>query len=157
MSTLKTGTYAPDFTLPDQNGKAVSLSQYRGAPVLLYFYPKAMTPRCSVQACGLRDSRDDLGIPVLGISPDSPERLKKFEQKYTLNFKLLADAEKLVAKLYGVWQLKKFMGKGYMGIVRTSFIIGDNGILLAVLNRFKAKTHHQDVLAKCRQLFDQTP
>ncbi|MHA6963536.1 thioredoxin-dependent thiol peroxidase [Zobellella denitrificans] len=149
MTYLPEGSQAPAFTLPDQNGAPVSLDQFRGKKVLVYFYPKAMTPGCKVQACGLRDSRaelDTLGMVVLGISPDPVARLKKFEEKDHLNFTLLSDEEHAVADAFGVWGPKKFMGKEYDGIHRISFLIDEAGKVVRVFDKFKTKDHHQVVL-----------
>ncbi|OXS17052.1 thioredoxin-dependent thiol peroxidase [Zobellella denitrificans] len=149
MTYLPEGSQAPAFTLPDQNGAPVSLDQFRGKKVLVYFYPKAMTPGCKVQACGLRDSRaelDALGMVVLGISPDPVARLKKFEEKDNLNFTLLSDEDHAVADAFGVWGPKKFMGKEYDGIHRISFLIDEAGKVVRVFDKFKTKDHHQVVL-----------
>ena len=150
MNTISTGDQAPGFKLSDQDGNAVDLADFKGKKtVVLYFYPKAMTPGCTVQACGIRDSRKalaDAGCVVLGLSPDSPKRLKKFVDKEQLNFPLLADEEHAVADRYGVWGEKKFMGRTYMGVKRISFIIGPDGIVRHVMDKVKTATHHQDVL-----------
>ena len=150
MATLKTGNVAPTFTLQDQNGKKVSLKDFKGKKnVVLYFYPKAMTPGCTVQACGLRDSKKDLAklnSVALGISPDPVARLKKFDDKEDLNFVLLSDEDHAIADKYGVWGLKKFMGREFMGIIRTTFVIDKNGKLAHVMDKVKTKSHHDDVL-----------
>lgn len=149
MPVLTAGTPAPAFTLPDQNGTPVSLSDFKGHKVLVYFYPKAMTPGCTTQACGLRDSRDELArlnIRVLGLSPDNSSRLKKFEAKQALNFTLLADEDHTVAEAYGVWGPKKFMGKEYDGIHRISFLVNEQGVIEKVFDKFKTAAHHQVVL-----------
>ncbi|WP_458734717.1 thioredoxin-dependent thiol peroxidase [Zobellella taiwanensis] len=149
MSYLTEGNQAPAFTLCDQNGQSVSLSDFAGRRVLVYFYPKAMTPGCKVQACGLRDSRaelDALGVAVLGISPDPVARLKKFEEKDGLNFTLLSDEDHAVADAFGVWGPKKFMGKEYDGIHRISFLLDEAGKVVRVFDKFKTKDHHQVVL-----------
>lgn len=149
MSLPKTGNLAPDFTLEDQNGSRHRLKDYRGKIVVVYFYPKAMTPGCTVQACSLRDSKKELdkqGIVVLGISTDPVARLKKFAERDSLNFTLLSDEDHAVADKYGVWGLKKFMGREYMGLMRMSFIIGKDGRLRHVMEKVKTKSHHQDVL-----------
>jgi len=142
---------APAFTLPNQDGTNVSLEDFKGSKnVILYFYPKAMTPGCTTQACGMRDSKQDLDkqdAVVLGISPDPVARLPKFIEKHNLNFTLLSDQDHVVAEKYGCWGLKKFMGKESIGLIRTTFIIGKDGHLKAVLDKFKTKTHHEDVLA----------
>lgn len=150
MSYLAAGQNAPDFTLADQNSQAVNLSdllkQHR---VLVYFYPKAMTPGCTVQACGLRDSMAELnakGVTVVGISTDSPAKLAKFAQRDQLNFTLLSDEDHKVADAFGVWGEKKFMGKVYDGLHRISFLIGQNGKVEKVFDNFKTKDHHQVVL-----------
>ena len=145
---LEEGTAAPDFSLPDQSGKTVSLAQFRGKTVLVYFYPKAMTPGCTVQACGLRDTRAELAardVVVLGISPDAPKRLQKFAEKEGLDFTLLSDEDHAVADAYGVWGPKKFMGRVFDGIHRISFIIGKDGKLKQVMAKVNTKTHHDDV------------
>ena len=150
MSELKLGNAAPAFTLQDQNGKKVSLKDFKGKKnVILYFYPKAMTPGCTVQACGLRDSNKELGkleAVALGVSPDPVARLKKFEDKEDLNFVLLSDEDHGIADKYGVWGLKKFMGREFMGIIRSTFIIDKQGKLAHIMDKVKTKTHHDDVL-----------
>lgn len=149
MSLPKPGNLAPAFTLEDQNGKKHSLKDYKGKIVVVYFYPKAMTPGCTVQACSLRDSKkalDKQGIVVLGISIDPVARLKKFEQRDDLNFTLLSDEDHAVADKYGVWGLKKFMGREFMGLIRSTFIIGKDGRLRHIMGKVKTKTHHDDVL-----------
>ncbi|MEX0962793.1 MAG: thioredoxin-dependent thiol peroxidase [Pseudohongiellaceae bacterium] len=156
MTALKLGNLAPTFTLLNQAGAKVSLKDYRGnANVVLYFYPKAMTPGCTVQACGLRDSSKKLAkldAIALGLSPDSVKRLQKFEEKESLNFDLLADEDHSVAEKYGVWDLKKFMGREYMGIVRTTFIIDKKGRLAHIMDKVKTKTHHEDVMELLKEL-----
>ncbi len=156
MTALKLGNMAPVFTLLNQAEEKVSLKDFRGkSAVVLYFYPKAMTPGCTVQACGLRDSKKELaklGAVALGISPDPVKRLAKFEEKENLNFVLLADEDHSVADKYGVWDLKKFMGREYMGIVRTTFIIDKTGRLVHIMDKFKTKTHHDDVLELLKDL-----
>lgn len=149
MNTLKAGDKAPAFTLSDQNGEAVNLADFAGKKVLVYFYPKAMTPGCTVQAQNLRDSKtslDELNVVVLGISPDAVKRLPKFIEKENLNFTLLSDEDHAVAEAFGVWGPKKFMGKEYDGIHRISFLIDENGAVEHVFNKFKTKDHHQVVL-----------
>ncbi|CAG9297338.1 thioredoxin-dependent thiol peroxidase [Celerinatantimonas diazotrophica] len=149
MTTIKEGEKAPEFTLLNQESKSVSLADFKGQKVLVYFYPKASTPGCTTQACGLRDSKeqlDDLGVVVLGISPDSPKRLTNFINKQNLNFTLLADEDHFVCEQYGVWQLKKFMGKENMGVVRTSFLIDESGKIEHIFDKFKTKDHHEVVL-----------
>ena len=140
---------APQFTTTDQNGKEVSLADFKGKKVVLYFYPKASTPGCTVQACGIRDNKDDFAkanTVVLGISPDTTKRLTNFTIKQELNFPLLSDEDNSIAESYGVWALKKFMGKEYIGIHRVTFIIDEEGILRHVMEKVKTKSHHKDVL-----------
>lgn len=127
-TTPVVGKKAPAFTLLDQNGEKVKLSGFAGRKVLVYFYPKADTPGCTTQACGLRDIADDIGDTViLGISPDQPDKLKKFDDKYSLGFTLLSDPEHEVAEKYGVWGEKSMYGKKYMGIVRSAFLVDEKG------------------------------
>lgn len=147
---LEPGKKAPAFTLLNQNGEQVRLSSFAGEKnVVLYFYPKAMTPGCTVQACGIRDSKKEfaeLDTVVLGASPDPVSRLVKFRDKEKLNFDLLSDEDHATAEKYGVWNLKKFMGREFMGILRTTFIIGKDGKIKEVFNKVNTKTHHDDVL-----------
>lgn len=156
MAFPKIGNLAPAFTLPDQDGNKVSLKQFRDQKnVVLYFYPKAMTPGCTVQACGLRDSSKALAkkdTVVLGVSPDPVARLGKFIDKEQLNFTLLSDEDHAIAEKYGAWGLKKFMGREFMGILRTTFIIGKDGRLKHVMDKVKTKSHHDDVLALIDEL-----
>ena len=156
MAFPKIGNLAPAFTLPDQDGNKLSLRQYRDQKnVVLYFYPKAMTPGCTTQACGLRDSAEELAAldtVVLGVSPDPVARLGKFIDKEGLNFTLLSDEDHAVAEKYGAWGLKKFMGREFMGILRSTFIIGRDGRLKHVMDKVRTKTHHDDVLALIREL-----
>ena len=149
MQPLQVGTQAPDFSLSDQDGQQVSLSSLRGKKVLIYFYPKAMTPGCTTQACGLRDVNAELAalnVVVLGISPDPAKRLKKFEERDSLNFRLLADEDHAVADAFGVWGPKKFMGKEYDGIHRLSFLIDEEGKVAHRFDTIKTSDHHQVVL-----------
>ena len=149
MRTLKVGENAPHFTLPNQNNEMVSLTQFQGKKVLVYFYPKALTPGCTTQACGLRDSKaelENLGVVILGISPDSPKKLAQFIEKKELNFTLLSDEEHLVAEQFGVWGEKKFMGRTFDGIHRISFLIDEQGKIAQVFDKFKTTDHHQVVL-----------
>jgi peroxiredoxin Q/BCP len=146
---LKVGDVAPNFTTQNQDGDAISLSDFKNKKVLLYFYPKAMTPGCTVQACGLRDSKqelDDHNVVVLGVSTDPIKRLPKFIERDQLNFTLLSDEEHNVAESYGVWGEKKFMGRTYDGLHRISFLIDENGLISHVFDKFKTKEHHQQVL-----------
>ena len=151
MAFPKVGNVAPAFTLKDQDGNKVSLKDFRDKKnVVLYFYPRAMTPGCTTQACGLRDTDKALtkkDCVVLGVSFDPVAKLKKFQEKYDLNFTLLSDEDHAVIDKYGCWQLKKFMGKENMGTVRTTFIIGKDGRLKHIMDKFKTKTHHEDLVA----------
>ncbi|AKH19682.1 thioredoxin-dependent thiol peroxidase [Sedimenticola thiotaurini] len=149
MKYPEIGKKAPEFTLHDQDNREVSLADYLGKNVLIYFYPKASTPGCTVQACGIRDSKkvfSELNTVVLGISPDSPRRLANFTEKQGLNFTLLSDEDHAVAEAYGVWGEKKFMGRVFDGIHRTTFFIDADGILRHVMAKVKTKTHHEDVV-----------
>ncbi|HEY3946198.1 MAG TPA: thioredoxin-dependent thiol peroxidase [Solirubrobacteraceae bacterium] len=146
---LDTGDLAPDFTLPDQRGEPVSLSSLRGKTVVLYFYPKADTPGCTTQACGVRDHRADYdraGAIVLGVSPDPVKRVKAFDDKYGLAFPLLADADHSVAEAYGVWGEKSMYGRKYMGVERTTFVIGADGVIQEVFRSVKPAKHDELVL-----------
>lgn len=143
------GSVAPSFTLLNQDGQSVSLESFRGQNVVVYFYPRAMTPGCTVQACGLRDKKSDLaanGIVVLGISPDAPKSLKKFQEKDGLNFDLLSDADHSVAEAYGSWGQKQFMGKTFDGILRQSFLLDKEGRIQHIISKVDTKTHAEDVL-----------
>lgn len=147
--TIKVGQVAPDFTLLDQDSNSVTLSELKGKKTLLYFYPRASTPGCTTQAQGLRDSKaelDALNVVVLGVSPDTPKKLTNFINKQELNFTLLADDDHAVCEKYHVWQLKKFMGRESMGVVRTSFLIDEEGNVEHIFNKFKTKDHHEVVL-----------
>ena len=149
MNTLQAGNKAPAFSLPNENGETINLADLAGKKVLVYFYPKAMTPGCTVQAQCLRDSKSDLdahNVVVLGVSPDPVKRLPKFIEKEGLNFSLLSDEDHAIAEAFGVWGLKKFMGKEYDGIHRISFLINEEGEIEHVFNKFKTKDHHQVVL-----------
>ncbi|OUS33003.1 thioredoxin-dependent thiol peroxidase [Thalassotalea sp. 42_200_T64] len=156
MNTLQAGDNAPRFSLPDQNNEIVALADYINKKrVLVYFYPKAMTPGCTVQAQGLRDSEaqlEQLNTVVFGISPDEVKRLDKFCLRDELNFSLLSDVDHSVADQFGVWGLKKFMGREYDGIHRLSFLIGLDGKIEKVFNKFKTKNHHEVVLAAIEEL-----
>ena len=149
MKTLVAGDAAPAFTLPNQDGDSISLASFQGKKVLVYFYPKAMTPGCTVQAQGLRDIQNELqqnNVVVLGISPDAVKRLPKFIEKEQLNFTLLSDEDHTVADAFGVWGPKKFMGKEYDGIHRITFLIDEEGNVEQVFNKFKTKEHHLVIL-----------
>ncbi|AXP61171.1 thioredoxin-dependent thiol peroxidase [Haemophilus influenzae] len=155
MNPLSVGNQAPAFTLLNQQEKPVSLNDFRGKKVLIYFYPKALTPGCTTQACGLRDSKselDALGLVVLGISPDAPKKLAQFIEKKELNFTLLSDPDHQVATQFGVWGEKKFMGRTYDGIHRISFLINESGNIMQVFDKFKTKDHHQMIIDYLRSL-----
>lgn len=133
MAQLTPNDEAPDFTLPDQRGNLVALHSFKGGKLLVYFYPKADTSGCTKQACSIRDAEEDLkaaGCAVLGISPDPPDKLKKFDDKYSLGFPLLSDPDHSIADAYGVWGEKKMYGKTYEGIIRSSFLIDEYGNIL---------------------------
>ena len=151
MSSAKIGNLAPLFNLVSQDGELVNLKDFRGdSNVVLYFYPKAMTPGCTVQACGLRDIKKELkklNAVALGLSPDPANKLNKFKEKYDLNFSLLYDEDHQIAEKYGVWALKKFMGKEFMGVVRTTFLINEEGRIEDIMSKVKTKSHHDDVLS----------
>ncbi len=152
-ANLRPGDQAPDFTLPDQEGNPVTLSELRGQAVVLYFYPKADTPGCTTQACGVRDHRVDYeraDSVVLGVSPDPVKRTAKFDQKYGLGFPLLADERHEVADAYGIWVEKSMYGRTYMGNERTTFVIGPDGRVKAVLRKVKPAQHDELVLAALR-------
>ena len=156
MALPKIGNMAPAFCLEDQHGVKQSLSDYKGRIVVLYFYPKAMTPGCTIQAHGLRDSEKELknlGVEVLGVSIDSAKRLAKFAERDGLNFTLLSDEDHAIADKYGVWGLKKFMGKEYMGINRMTFIVGADGKLKHIMEKVKTKSHHEDVIKYIKENF----
>jgi peroxiredoxin Q/BCP len=149
MNTLQAGATAPSFSLPNEQGDMINLADLAGKKVLLYFYPKAMTPGCTVQAQCLRDTQSeftDRNVVVLGISPDAVKRLPKFIEKENLNFSLLSDEDHAIAEAFGVWGEKKFMGKIYDGIHRISFLIDEQGVVEHVFDKFKTKDHHQVVL-----------
>ncbi|AMG12825.1 thioredoxin-dependent thiol peroxidase [Vibrio vulnificus] len=149
MNMLQAGSPAPEFSLPDQNGNLVSLKDLNGKKVLFYFYPKAMTPGCTVQAQGLRDVHSELAkhnVVVLGVSIDPVKRLGKFIERDSLNFTLLSDEDHAVAEQFGVWGEKKFMGKVYDGLHRISFLINEEGVIEHVFDKFKTKDHHEVVL-----------
>ena len=147
---LQAGEEAPDFELEDQDGEPVRLSSLRGSPVVLYFYPKADTPGCTTQACGIRDRRaeyEEAGATVLGVSPDEPRKLRRFADKYGLDFTLLADTEHAVAEAYGTWVEKSMYGRKYWGNQRATFVIDPDGRIATVLPKVSPKTHDDEVLA----------
>jgi thioredoxin-dependent peroxiredoxin len=147
--TLNVGDTAPDFTIPDQDGNPVTLSSFRGGPVVLYFYPKADTPGCTTQACGIRDHKTDytnLGATVLGVSPDPVKPIAKFVEKQQLNFTLLSDEDHKVAEDYGVWVEKSMYGRTYMGNERSTFLIDADGKISHIFHKVKPAEHDQLVL-----------
>jgi peroxiredoxin Q/BCP len=152
---LQAGDQAPDFELPDQNGDPVKLSGLKGQTVVLYFYPRADTPGCTTQACGVRDHRADYkkaGARVIGVSPDTVEAEKKFAGKFDLDFTLLADADHAVAGAYGTWVQKSMYGKKYMGVQRATFIVGPDGKIARVFPKVSPKTHDEVVLKALTEL-----
>jgi len=150
---LQEGTLAPDFTLLTDGGGEVTLSDYRGKKVVLYFYPKDDTPGCTTEACSFRDDYSTIiaaGAAVLGVSPDSVKSHDKFKAKFSLPFALLSDPEHKVAEMYGAWGEKKMYGKSYMGIIRSTYIIDEEGKILKVFPKVVPKEHSQEVLAVLR-------
>ena len=145
---LETGTKAPDFTLPDENGEMVSLSSLSGEKIVLYFYPKDNTPGCTKEACSLRDSIEDLGklnAAVIGISPDSPASHQKFKAKHNLPFRLLSDPEHKVMELYGAYGEKMLYGKKSIGVIRTTYIISEDGTIEKIYRKVNTATHGEDI------------
>ena len=145
------GEKAPYFELRDQSGKLVKLTDYKGKDVIVYFYPKDDTPGCTAEACSIRDNYNEYtkkGIVVIGISPDDEKKHTKFKEKYQLPFILLADTEKRVLKAYGVWGKKKFMGREYEGVIRTTFLIDKEQKIKEVISKVQCKTHGKDLLKK---------
>ena len=152
---LATGDAAPDFTLPDQNGEPTTLSSLRGRTVVLYFYPKASTPGCTTQACGVRDhlpAYEEANAVVLGVSPDPVKKVKKFHDAEGLNFTLLADEDHAVSEEYGVWAEKSMYGRTYWGVVRSTFVIDGEGVVRHVIPKVTPKTHDDQVLAALKEL-----
>lgn len=151
MTFPKIGNLAPNFSLLNQANEIVQLKNFKDkSKVVVYFYPKASTPGCTVQACGIRDYASEfkaLNTVVLGISPDTPAKLQKFHDKYELAFNLLSDEDHATADAYGVWGLKKFMGREFMGVIRTSFIINEAGRLVKIFEKVNTKTHNDDLIA----------
>ena len=149
MSKLQIGDKAPSINAIDQNGNNITLEQYQGKKVVLYFYPKDMTPGCTAQSCNLSDNYTALqknGYDVLGVSCDSVKRHQKFIAKHDLPFNLISDEDHKVVNDYGVWQLKKFMGREYMGIVRTTFIIDENGLISDIISKVNTKEHTTQII-----------
>lgn len=150
MTNIKENTPAPDFELLDQNNVNVKLSALRGQPVVLYFYPKDDTPGCTTEACGFRDMYAEYtskGIKVIGVSPDDPKKHTKFIAKFDLPFTLLADTENKVSEAYRVWGQKKFMGREYLGVFRTTFVINAEGIVIKVFENVKPEHHAKEILS----------
>ena len=146
---MKIGDQAPEFTGKDQNGNAIRLSDYRGKKVILYFYPKDDTPGCTAQACNLRDHQPDLqraGYEVIGVSTDDEKSHQKFIQKYQLNFPLIADTEQKIVELYGVWKEKSMYGRQYMGTVRTTYVIDEDGKIADIIEKVDTKEHAGQIL-----------
>lgn len=149
MMHLKEGDKAPDFQGVDQNEKTISLSDYKGKKLILYFYPKDDTPGCTAEACNLRDNFSVLkkeGFELLGVSPDDPKKHKKFIDKYSLPFPLIADTEKEILNAYGVWGPKKFMGREYDGVHRTTFVIDEAGKIEKIITKVNTKAHAEQIL-----------
>ena len=149
MSKLNIGNKAPEINAVDQNGNQITLDQYKGKKVVLYFYPKDMTPGCTAQSCNLSDNYALLqknGYDVIGVSCDSIKRHQKFIEKHSLPFNLISDEDQKVVNDYGVWQLKKFMGREYMGIVRTTFLINENGIIEEIITKVNTKEHIKQII-----------
>ena len=149
MSALKIGDKAPDFSANDQQGNPVSLSTLLGKRIVLYFYPKDNTPGCTAEACSMRDGKSELekmGFTILGVSPDSEKSHQNFITKHNLNFTLLADSDKTIAQAYGVWGLKKFMGRTYEGILRTTFIIDERGFIEKIFDKVDTKNHFEQIV-----------
>ncbi|WP_370226344.1 thioredoxin-dependent thiol peroxidase [Mesoflavibacter sp.] len=149
MNTLKQGDKVPNFTVNDQDGNAVSLSDYKGKKLIVFFYPKASTPGCTAEACNLRDNYtilQDKGFELIGVSADSEKRQSNFKNKYEFPFPLLADEEKEVINAFGVWGLKKFMGREYDGIHRKTFLVDEEGVVAHVIDKVKTKDHAAQIL-----------
>src|SRR5687768_4890723 len=154
-AVLEAGDNAPDFTLPDQAGDEVTLSDLRGQTVVLYFYPRADTPGCTAQACAIRDRSDEYdnaGAKVVGVSPDPVRRVARFAEKHSLDFTLLADEMHEVAEAYGIWGEKSFAGKTYMGVTRSTFIIDPEGKIARIFPKVSPKTHDEVVLGALEEL-----
>jgi peroxiredoxin Q/BCP len=152
---IKAGTQAPDFNLPDDEDQMHKLSDYRGKPVVLYFYPRDNTSGCTKEACGFRDdysAYQEAGVTILGVSPDSSKSHANFKTKYELPFILLADTEREVLKTYGAWGLKKMYGREYEGVLRTTFLIGKDGEILKVFEKVKPANHSAEILTALQEL-----
>ena len=152
--TLQQGSVAPEFSLADETGAIRNLTDFKGQTVVLYFYPKDDTPGCTTEACNFRDdysAYEQAGVTILGVSPDSPKSHAKFKQKFNLPFSLLADEEHAICEQYGVWGPKKFMGREYMGVARTTFVIGPDGTVKKVFENVKPADHSVEVLAAVQE------
>ncbi|RPH63287.1 MAG: thioredoxin-dependent thiol peroxidase [Chloroflexi bacterium] len=152
--TFTTGTPAPDFSLPDETGVQRRLSDYRGQHVVLYFYPKDDTPGCTIEACNFRDDYSayvEAGVTILGVSPDTSKSHAKFKQKFELPFPLLTDVEHAICEQYGVWGKKKFMGREYLGVLRTTFIVTPDGKIKKIFENVKPAEHSEEVLAALKE------
>ena len=148
MDKLKAGDKAPDFSANDQNGRNISLADFKGKKLILYFYPKDNTPGCTAEACSLRDGKRELeqmGFSIIGVSPDSEKSHQGFTAKHELNFPLLSDPDKVIAKAYGAWGPKKFMGREYEGILRTTFVINGDGEIEKVFEKVDTKRHFEQI------------
>lgn len=151
MITLKEGDKAPSFTGTGPDGKTVSLKDYKGKKLVLYFYSEAGSPTCTIESCNLRDNYSELkkkGFEVVGVSPDTADKQKKFEIKYKLPFPLIADTENKITSAYGVWDMKKLFGREYMGILRTTFIIDEKGVIVKIFTKPKNKAHGEEIMAE---------
>ena len=149
MITLKAGDKAPDFSGINQDGERIGLSDFAGKKLILYFYPKDNTPGCTAQSCNLNDNYNtwiDRGFEVVGVSPDSVESHRKFREKYNLQFNLIADTEKEILKTYGAWGEKSMYGRKYMGVLRTTFVIDENGIICEIFEKVKTKDHTNQII-----------
>ena len=151
MTTLQKGDQAPSFSAKDEQGNSINLSDYKGQKLILFFYPKANTPGCTAEACNLRDFNKELqekGFALLGVSADSVKRQQNFKSKYNLPYPLIPDVEKEILNAYGVWGAKKFMGKEYNGINRTTFVIDEEGKIEDIISKVKTKNHAEQILDK---------
>lgn len=154
MTELKVGEIAPDFTAKNQDGKEISLSDLRGKKVILYFYPKDNTPGCTAEACNLRDNYDELtkkGFEVIGVSPDDEKSHLKFISKHNLNFNLIADTSKAILKQYGAWGPKKMMGKEYEGVLRTTFVINEEGKIELIITKVNTGNHAEQIITELKK------
>ena len=155
MTHLKAGDKAPPFAGNDQNGKKISLSDYKGRRVILYFYPQDDTPTCTIEACNLRDNYSLLkkqGFVILGISPDNEKSHKKFASKFELPFTLIADPEHIIIDKYGVWGEKQLFGREYMGVIRTTFLVDEHGMIRKIFEKPKSSSHSEEILTTWKEL-----